>query len=97
MGGGGVPGKGGGIAHGIITGAGGIMTVCPVFILMSTPGGEATTETIIGTGTGGTMNRFLTNDFNRTGRAGRKLDIGNGKERGTSRTINLDHNHSARN
>jgi len=73
------------------------MTGVPSFYFDVDPGGEATTETIIGTGTGGTMNRFLTHDFNRTGRAGRKLDIGNGKERGTSRTINLDHNHSARN
>ena len=43
------------------------------------------------------MNGFLTNDFNRTGRAGKIIDIGKGKERGASRTINLDRNHRDRN
>ncbi|HWR73613.1 MAG TPA: hypothetical protein VN604_10620 [Nitrospirota bacterium] len=43
------------------------------------------------------MNEFLTDDFNRTGRAGILIDIGNGKERGASRAINLDHNNSDRN
>ncbi|WP_148202482.1 hypothetical protein [Syntrophus aciditrophicus] len=35
------------------------------------------------------MNGFLTNDFSRTGRAGRVIDIGKGKEAGVSRAINL--------
>ena len=51
-----------------------------------------TTGTIIGTGTGGIMNGFLTNNFNGTGRAGKMIDVGKGKELGASRTINLDHN-----
>ena len=38
------------------------------------------------------MNGFLTNDFNRTGRAGIIIDIGKGEEPGVSRAINLDHN-----
>jgi hypothetical protein len=43
------------------------------------------------------MNGFLTNDFNRTGRAGIMIDIGKGKELGASRAINLDHNNRDRN
>ena len=47
--------------------------------------------------TGGTMNGFLTNDFNRTGRAGIMIGIGKGEELGASRAINLDHNNRDRN
>ena len=43
------------------------------------------------------MNGFLTNDFNRTGRAGKMIDIGKGKELGASRAINLDRNNRDRN
>ena len=43
------------------------------------------------------MNGFLTNDFNRTGRAGIIIDIGKGKEPGASRAINLDRNNRDRN
>jgi hypothetical protein len=95
--GGGVRGKDVGIAHGIITGAGVIITMFQVFILMLIQVGEDTTETIIGTDTGGTMNGFLTNDVDRTGRAGIIIDIGKGKELGASRAINLDHNNRDRN
>ena len=49
------------------------------------------------TGTGGTMNGSLINDFNRTGRAGKMIDVGKGEELGASRTINLDHNNRDRN
>ena len=90
MAGGGVHGKVVGIAHIIITGVGPIITMSQVFILILTPTGEDTTETIIGTDTGGTMNEFLTTDFKRTGRAGILIDIGKEKEVGVSRAINLD-------
>jgi hypothetical protein len=43
------------------------------------------------------MNGFLTNNFDRTGRAGKMIDVGKGKELGASRTINLDRNHRDRN
>jgi hypothetical protein len=43
------------------------------------------------------MNGFLASDFNRTGRAGKMIDIGNGKELGVSRAINLDHSNRYRN
>ena len=43
------------------------------------------------------MNLFLTNDCNRTGKAGIVIDTGKGKKRGASRAINLDHNNKDRN
>ncbi len=44
------------------------------------------------------MNGFLTNDFNRTGRAGKIIDVGKDEElRGASRAINLDQNTRDRN
>lgn len=95
--GGGVYGKVVGIAHIIITGVGLITTMSQVSILMLIQVGEDTTETIIGTDTGGTMNGFLTDDFNRTGRAGIIIDIGKGKEPGASRGINPDRTNRARN
>jgi hypothetical protein len=74
-----------------------IMIVSQVSILTWTQVGEDTTETVIGTGTGGTMNGFLTNDFNRAGRAGKMIDVGKGKEPGASRTINPGRNHRDKN
>jgi hypothetical protein len=97
MAGGGVHGKVVGIDHVIITGAGVIIAMFQVFIMMSTRVGEDIIETVIGTGTSGTMNRFITSIFNRTGRRGIIIDIGKGKERGASRAINLDHNNRDRN
>ena len=94
---GGVYGKVVGIAHSIMTGDGVIIIMFQVFILMSTRVGEDTAEIIIGTGIGGTMNGFLTNDFNRTGAVGERTDIGKSKKLGASRTINLDHNNRDRN
>ena len=95
--GGGVYGKVIGIAHIIITEAGVIIAMFQVFILMSIPVGEDTIETITGTGTAGTMSGFPTYDFNRTGRAGKMIDIGKGKEPGASRAISRAHNNSDRN
>jgi hypothetical protein len=43
------------------------------------------------------MNGFLTNDFNRAGRAGKMIDVGKGEELGASRAINLDHKNRDRN
>ena len=95
--GGGVYGKVVGIAHFIITETGVIIKLSHVSILMWIQVGGATTETVIGTGTGGTMNGYLTNDFNRTGAVGKRADIGKGKKLGASRTINLDRNNRDRN
>jgi hypothetical protein len=95
--GGGVHGKVVGIAHIIMTGVGLIITMFQPFILMSTQGGEDTTETIIGTDTGGTINGFLTENFNGTGIAGIIIDIGKSKGPGMSKSINLDRNNRERN
>lgn len=40
------------------------------------------------------MNGFLTNDFNKTGRAGMIIDIGKRKEVGMSTTIEIGHNNN---
>ena len=95
--GGGVYGKAVGIGHIIMTGVGLIITMFQPFILMSTQGGEDTTETIIGTDTGGTINGFLTDNFNGTGIAGMITDIGKGKEPGMSKSITLDRKNKDRN
>jgi uncharacterized membrane protein YtjA (UPF0391 family) len=97
MAGGGVSGKAAGIARIIITGAGVIITMFPVFILMSIPVGEDTTGIITGTGTAGTMSGFLTSDFSRTGRAGKMIGTGKGKEPGASRAISRDRSSRDRN
>jgi hypothetical protein len=44
----------------------------------------------------GTMNGFLLNDYNRTGRAGIIIAIGKIKEPGASRAISLDRNNRDR-
>ncbi len=84
MAGGGVCGKAAGIAPIIITGAGSTITRSQVFTTMSIRVGEDTSDSVIGTGTRGTMNGYLTGSFNRTGRAGKMIDIGKGKELGGS-------------
>jgi hypothetical protein len=43
------------------------------------------------------MNGFLTDNVDRTGRAGMIIDIGKGEEPGASRAINLDRNNRDRN
>ena len=95
--GGGVYGRAAGIAHITMTEAGVIISVFQVFILMWTLDGEGTTETMIGKGTDGTMNEFLTNDFNKTGRVGKIVDIGKGMELGASKTFTLGRNNRDRN
>jgi hypothetical protein len=44
--------------------------------------------------TDGTMNGFLTDDLDKTGRAGMIVDIGKGRELGASTTIEVDHHNS---
>ena len=90
--GGGVRGKVAGIAPIIMTGAGVITTASPGSILMWTPVGEDTTETIIGVGIGGTMNVFPSDGFDRTGVPGITSGIGKGEGTGASRTIDLGRN-----
>jgi hypothetical protein len=89
--GGGVCGKAVGIAHIIMTEVGVIMTVFQDSISMYTQVGEGTIETIIGTDIDGITNGFLTADFKRTGRPGKKIAIGKDEELGTLRNIEIDH------
>jgi hypothetical protein len=42
----------------------------------------------------GTMNGSLTDDFNGTGRAGKKINVGKGEELGAFRIIEIDQNHN---
>lgn len=94
--GGGVSGMAVGIVHIIMTAAGVIMAMSQRFILMWTRVGEDTTETVIGTDTGGITSASLTEDFNRTGKAGTTIAIGNGSEPGVYRTISHDRDNSDR-
>ncbi len=94
---GGVHGKVVGIARLITTGAGLIMVMPPVSIMMWNQVGEDSITTMIGMGTRGTTNEFLTETFDRTGVAGTMIDIGKGTELGASRTINLDQRERERN
>jgi hypothetical protein len=91
MAGGGVYGKVAGIVHIITTGVGVIITASHVFIMMWTQDGEGTTETVTGTGTGGTTDASLTNNFNGTGEAGIIIVIGNGEAPGAYRIIIPSH------
>ena len=85
-----------GTVHIIMTAAGDIMAMSQRFILMWTQVGELTTETVIGTDTGGITNASLTEDFNRTGEPGILIDIGNGNEPGVYKTISRDRDNSDR-
>jgi hypothetical protein len=86
-----------GIVHGIMTGAGVIITMFRGSIMMWTQGGEDITGTVIGTVASGVMTRFLTKGFNETGRIGGVIDTGKGKEPGASRAIGPDLNNRDRN
>jgi len=91
MAGGGVHGEASGIDLRITTGAGSVIVVFQVFILMWTRIGEDITGAVTGMDTGGNISGFLTREFNRTGRTGKTTGAGKHKEPGTSGTISLDH------
>jgi hypothetical protein len=88
MAGGGVLGKAADIAHCFIPGDGFIIKISPVSILTWTQAGEQVTWGGIGTGIAGTMNVFLTNDFNRIGKTGERITIG--KDRSIAEYITID-------
>jgi hypothetical protein len=87
--GGGGSGKAGGIVHIITIMTGFIITMFPVFILMSIRTGEDITGIMIGTDTIGTMIGHLTTTLNRTGSTGIMIGIGKDTD-GALRTIILD-------
>jgi hypothetical protein len=90
--GGGDFGKAGGITRFIMIELGVIMTMFQVFILMLIQVGEITTDAMIGMDIRGTMNGFLIGDFNRTGRVGIEINIGEVKKPGAFRATSLDYN-----
>jgi hypothetical protein len=90
--GGGVHGKDAGIARCFIAAGGFIIRMFQVSILMWTRVGGQVTETATGMDTGGTMNGFLTSDFNKIGRTGKRIAIGNGRQTGVCGTIDPNRN-----
>ncbi len=87
MAGGGVHGKAAGIARGIMTGAGLIITMFQTFIMTCRRIGGDITEIITGKGTAGTINGFLSMMSSETGRDGRMIDIGRDNEPGVFKAI----------
>jgi len=58
--------------------------------------GGMTTGIIVGEGINGTTNEYRTSKFNRTGRAGKRTDIGRSSKPGVSRVCNPERDHSSR-
>ena len=93
---GGISGKAAGTAHIIMTGTGATTTMFQVSIFTSIDIGEITTETTIGTDTSGTIKGFLMPNFTRTGRVGKKTNLGEDKKPGASSNIHLERKHTRR-
>ena len=83
--GGGVHGKGAGIAHDTTTQGGPIIEAYHPFIERYPQAGETITGTIGGEVVNGTTNQSPKDNFNRTGAPGKKAGIGRNKIPGVSR------------
>lgn len=83
--GGGVRGKGAGIAHGIIAQVGFTIEASRLFIHVYHQVGGMITGSVVGEGTRGTTNEYLTSSFSITGEAGKRADIGKSNKRGVSK------------
>jgi hypothetical protein len=83
--GGGVPGKGAGIARDTTTQVGVIIEAFHLFMEGYPQVGGMTIESIVGEDSHGTTSEYLTSNFNRTGRAGKRANIGRSKMLGVSR------------
>jgi hypothetical protein len=83
--GGGVRGKGAGIVHGNMARVGSTIKAFHLFMQGSPPDGGMTTGSIVGEGIHGTTSEYLTNNFKRTGAAGKRADIGRSNKLGVSR------------
>jgi hypothetical protein len=83
--GGGVRGKGAGFAHGNIAQVGSTIKAFHLFMQGYPQVGGMTTGSIIGEGIHGTTNEYLTNNFKRTGAAGKKTGIGRSNKLGVSK------------
>ena len=83
--GGGVRGKGDGIARGTIVQVGATIETFHLFIEGYHQVGGMTTGNIVGKGINGTTNEYLTNNFNGTGAAGKRAGIGRSNKLGVSK------------
>jgi hypothetical protein len=83
--GGGVRGKGDGIARGTIVQVGATIETYPLFIVGYHQVGGMTIGSIVGEGINGTTSEYLTNNFNGTGATGKRADIGRSKILGVSK------------
>jgi hypothetical protein len=86
--GGGVRGKDVGIAHGTTTQVGPTIKGFPLFMQGYPQAGGMTTGIIVGEGIRGTINEYLINKFNKTGRAGKRTSIGRSNKLGVSKVCN---------
>ena len=85
MAGGGVRGKDDGFARGGTIQVGSITKVCHLFIEVYHQGGGMTIGSIVGGGSNGTTNAYLSDNFNRTGATGERAGIGRSKIPGVSK------------
>jgi len=85
MAGGGVIGKGDGIARGIIVQDGSTIETLHLFIMEYHQVGGAPIDSIVIKEMNGTPREYLSNNFNRTGAPGKRTDIGRSKILGASR------------
>ena len=83
--GGGVSGKDVGIAHKTTTQVGATIKVFHLFMQGYPHAGGMTTRIIAGEGINGTTNGYLTKRFSKTGRAGKRTNIGRNNKPGVSR------------
>jgi len=83
--GGGVRGKGAGIAHETITQVGSTIKGSRPFIEGYHQVGGMTTGITVGGDISGTTNEYLTSKFNKTGGAGKRAGIGRSNRLGVSR------------
>jgi hypothetical protein len=83
--GGGVRGKGDGIARGTIVQVGATIETFHLFIEGYHQVGGMTIGSIVGKGINGTTSEYPTNKSNKTGATGKKADIGRNKIVGVSR------------
>jgi hypothetical protein len=83
--GGGVRGKGAGIAHGTITKVGSTIKGSHPFIQGYRQVGGMTTGIVVGEDINGTTGESLTNNFNETGAAGKRTGIGRSNKLGVSK------------
>ena len=86
--GGGVRGRDDGIAHGTTIQVGLTIIESLFFMQIYPQAGGMTTGIIVGKGINGTINECLSNKFNGTGAAGKRVDIGKNNKLGVCKVCN---------